>query len=157
MSDPSPIPPETLSWFSRLSNRHKFLVISCAIVGGYLLIIQVESQDSLTCDYVDVLGTVSCGRSQCFLVRYMATGDKRKVGTFVDKPFGVAYTGGAALFAHQGKWTRAYHFEFGDNCPSPSNIVGGDRKVGSTAADGGRHCAPPALGGPRCPAPQLHR
>jgi hypothetical protein len=121
MSNPSPIPPETLSWFSRLSIRHKFLVIFCAIVGGYLLIVQVEPQCPLTCAYVNVLGTVSCGRSQCFLVRYIATGDKRKVGTSVDKPFGVDYTGGAALFARQGKWTGAYHFEFGDRCPSPSN------------------------------------
>jgi len=121
MSDPSPIQPETPSWFSRLSNRHKFLVIFGVIVGGFVLILQVEPQSPLTCDYVNVLGTVRCGRSQCFLVRYMATGDKRQVGTSVDKPFDVDYTGGAALFMHRGKWTGAYHFEFRDSCQPPSN------------------------------------
>jgi len=121
MSDPSPIQPETPSWFSRLSYRQKFGVIFSVIFGGFLLIVWQEPQSPTTCDYVNVLGTVRCGRDECFLVRYMATGNTWKVGTGVDKPFGVNYTGAAALFAHRGKWTGAHHFEFRDSCEAPSN------------------------------------
>ena len=121
MSDPSPIHSETPSWLSRLPTRLKFLLILGVFIGAVALIRQVEPQGPLTCDDVNVLGTVRCGRSQCFLVRYMVTGNTRTVGTFVDKPFDVGYTGAAALLAHRGKWIGAYHFEFRDSCPSPSN------------------------------------
>jgi hypothetical protein len=127
MSDPSPIQPETQSWFSSLSYRNKLLVIYGVILGGFFLILQFEPQGPLMCDYVNVLGTVRCGKSRCFVVRYMATGDKRTVGTFVDKPFGVEYRRGAALFTHRGNGPEWITSSLGTVASRCLTIVGGVR------------------------------
>jgi hypothetical protein len=122
VSHPSPIQPESSSWWSRLSSRQKFGLTVFSIVGFWFLLVQVEPQGPLTCDDVNVIGTVKCARnSECFLVRYMATGNQRTVTTSADKPFDTKYRGVAHLFTHRGLWTGAYHFSFKDSCDAPSN------------------------------------
>jgi hypothetical protein len=120
----SPIEPEAPSAsFWRLGNRAKFAAILCACAASLYLVVNYEPQSPPVCDYVQILGTVRCGRAwhPCFMVRYIDTGTRRTVGSFAAKPFEVSYIGPAAMITRRGNWTGAYHFEFRYNCPLPSN------------------------------------
>ena len=124
MPQQSPIEPEAPSAsFWRLGNRAKFVAVLGTCVASYLLVVNCEPQSPPVCDYVQILGTVKCGRAwrPCFVVRYTGTGTERKVGSFAAKPFEVNYVGPAAMITRRGNWTGAYHFEFRYSCPLPSN------------------------------------
>jgi hypothetical protein len=126
------------SWFARIPGRLKAVAIIVALASSYVLVLNTEPRGPQLCENVRVLGTVKCGRGgQCFMVRYLQTGQQRTVGTFVDKPFAVDYVGPASLLTRRGEWTGAYHFEFADSCASLSNLRWSGRAAASPLIAGG--------------------
>jgi hypothetical protein len=108
---------KTPSWISRIPGRVWIVGAIVVWAVSFQIVRGLEPQGAESCRRVQILGVIRCrGNAGCFDVEYLDTPERRRVGTFVDKPFTVDYVGPAALFMHRGQWTGSYHFRMANSC-----------------------------------------